>query len=67
MSVDERAFQWTGGGDGDLDAANADSDEGAKLQEFEPDGSGGRLCQLSSLQRYAAQGCHQHVSERREP
>ncbi len=67
MSMGERAFCRAGRRDGDLDAADADRDQRAKLQKFEADGSGGGLRQFDSLQSHAAQGGHEHIGERRKP
>ena len=48
MDIGEHAFHGAGRRDGDPDAPDADRDERAEFQEFEPDGSGGGLRQLSS-------------------
>jgi len=51
VCIDERAFQRASGGDGDLDAAHADRDQGAKFQELKLDrsGSGFSLRKLKPL------------------
>ena len=67
MRLCEHALQGTGRGNGDLHAPHANRCQRAKLQKFEPDGSGCGLRQLRSLQGYAPQGGHEHISQRGEP
>ena len=52
----------TGRRHGDLDAADADANQRADLEELEPDGAASRLREVGIVEADAAQGAHQDVS-----
>ena len=57
----------TGRRHGDLDAADADANQRADLEELEPDGAASRLREVGIVEADAAQGAHQDVSHRVKP
>ena len=52
---------------GDLDAADADANERADLEQLETDGAAGGLGERGIVQADAAQGAQQHIGHRVEP
>ena len=57
----------TAGRHGEFDAANADGDERADLEQLAADGAAAGLGQVGRLQGDAAQAIKQHISHRGEP
>jgi len=67
MRQSERVLPRTRRCHGDLDSPHADADQGAKLQQFQPDRAAGGLGELRVRQPNAAQAAQQGASASKAP